>query len=90
MGEVERDAHYANKQTEDDDDEVSRWGRWPVFCANTRELRKMIEVGDLIDVPQASSIISISSNRDRIFRVNHLVGIVNELTTHIVSINIQA
>lgn len=27
MDEVERDAHYANEQTEDDDDEVSRWGR---------------------------------------------------------------
>lgn len=50
MGEVERDAHYANKQTEDDDDEISRRGRWPVFCANTQELRKMIEVRDLIDV----------------------------------------
>lgn len=50
MGEVERDVHYANEQTEDDDDEVIRRGRWPVFRANTRELRKMIEVEDLIDV----------------------------------------
>lgn len=56
-GRMERDAHYANEQTmEDDDDEVSRWGRWPVFCANTRQLRKMIEVGD----PDRRSSISIA------------------------------